>query len=1128
MTKNAFSGWHARAINCHLTRSVSSGSGESFNQARRIRAKTLLVMKLTLLLITAFVLNASAISFAQNLTFSGKNIPLEKVFSEIKKQTGYSIIYTSNTLNGTSPVTINVQNAPLAEFLTQLLKDQPVTSIIEYKTITIIRKKDAVSPLLSTPYQPLTGVIRTQDGQLLPGASIRVKGSSTGTYTDTQGRFTINTEEGDVLIVTYLGFATQEIKVTKAVLTSGQLGITMQRSEVTIQEVVVNKGYYTENIRLSTGSVAHIGAADIEKQPVNNALQALQGRMAGVFVTQSSGLPNSPVTLEIRGTNSVQQSREPLYIIDGVPYNGTMLQNVSAVSGMGDAGPFSFLNPAGIESIDILKDADATAIYGSRGANGVVLITTRKGKSGMPKFTINAYTGFSKTPGKADLMDRDQYLEMRNEGFRNTGVVKTVNNAPDLLLWDTTRNEDWQKRLLGKANQTTDIQVSMTGGSGNTTYRIFGGYNKTTPPFPGSFKSDKISAGMTLSTTNRDGRLTLQTSVNYLSDNTYLPNYNPLTGILLAPIAPEPFNPDGTINYKDYSTNNPFPGFYTNYKGKTGNFVTSAALSYRILSGLTFRVTGGYNNTQVNGMEQSTIKSQIGNPFITVPSGNAAFSYNFTNSWIVEPQLSYHGEWKKSSWDALTGTTYQEGHSNGQLIYGSGYTNDVQLNSLAAAATISKGNAVFAEKRFVSVYARLNYNYDDKFLLNLTGRRDGSSRFGPDKKFGNFGAVGAGWIFTKETFIHDHLPFLSFGKIRASYGIAGNEPGTDYQYLSLHQFITNGRNYQDAQAIYPGNLLAADFAWEQVKKGEVGLELGFVKDRIFTTFSYFKNRSSNQLVAYDLPDITGFSSVFVNRDATVQNAGLEVTIATKNIAASNFTWNTNVNFTTHKNKLVAFPNIEKTPYRDQLVIGRPLSIQKRYHAAGVDPATGVYQFYDAKGNLTFEPGIDDLTQVISTDPKFYGGIQNTFTYKNFGLDFFLYFVKQTGFNYYYISLQAPGRSYYGDGNQNVAVLDRWQKPGDIKPFQKFTSSSGNITTAYAYQQYSDAAYTDASYIRLKNVSLSYSLPQLWLKKAHMEQVKLYIQTQNVFTISSYKGLDPEGQGVTPPLSIWTGGVQINF
>jgi TonB-linked SusC/RagA family outer membrane protein len=1058
-----------------------------------------------------------------------KNEKLEKVFRLVESQTSFRFIYNTSQVKNAATVSVSLSNASVEQVLAQVLPPL-YFSFEQTGTRILVKAEDSKLALLPEAFYGLPadtlvtvrGLVTDPDGRALAGVNIRVKGMNQYTTSDKTGAFALMNVDANALIeLSFVGYVVKEIK---AGAVPAKISMVSAYSKLDEVQVIA---YGTTTKRLNTGNVSTLKAEDIEKQPVNNVLLALQGRSPGVFITQNSGLPNSTVKVQIRGTNTMAQGTDPLYVIDGVPYAANMLANVGS-SGAGDASPLSFINPSSIESIDVLKDADATAIYGSRGANGVILITTKKGQAGAAKFSANVYTGISRTPAKAKLMNRDQYLAMRNEAFRNTGITKSVTNAPDLLLWDTTRNENWQKRLLGHASLNTDAQLSLSGGTLNSSYRIFGGYNKTTPPFPGSFKADKLSGGMSLSTASANKRFTAQFSMSYLVDNTFLPSYNPVTGIMLAPVAPEPFNTDGSINYKDYSTNNPFPGFYTTYKGKTSNLVTNISLSYRIVSSLVFKIAGGYNSNVVNGNYRYSIAAQVGNPFISIPSASANFSYNTLTSRILEPQLSYNGSVGKGKWEALLGTTFQENNSNGQLLYGSGYTSDAQLTSLAAATIVTKGASTYEQSKFNSLFGRINYRFEDKYLVNLTGRKDGSSRFGPDRKFGNFGAAGIGWIFSKEQFIASRLPFLSFGKLRASYGITGNEPGGNYQYLSLHDFYTPARPYQNAQGIYPGNLLSADYAWERVKKMEGGLELGFLKDRILASVSYFNNRSSNQLVSYDLPGITGFTSVYLNRDATIQNTGLEFTLNTQNIKTTAFTWSSNFNLTVYKNKLLAFPGIEKTPYRLSLIVGQPLSILQRYRAAGVDPQTGVYQFYNSNGDLTFTPTTTDMTATVNTDPRLYGGFQNSFTYRNFSLDVFLQFVQRRGFNYYFISLQAPGRSYFGDGNQPVAVLDRWQKPGDKATYQKFTSSSGNIANAYAYQQYSDAAYTDASYIRLKNVSFSYKLPQTILKKSNIEQARFYFQAQNLFTLTHYKGLDPEGQGTTPPLSIWTVGAQLTF
>lgn len=1098
--------------------------------------QTLLVMRLTMILLTAAIFNVSATGLSQTITFTGKNASLQAVITAIKKQTGYSVVYNSDLLNVARPVSLNVTRVPLRDFLQEVFKDQPLDFSIKNTTIILSRKPAPIAPPApgkeegSPPPSPIHGLVTGSDGLPLHGATITLKGRKSSISTNAIGLFSLTVAEGDVLTISYVGYQSKEIRITTTSLT-GELHIVLSPSNSQLDELQII-AYGTTTQRLNVGNVSTVKAEDIEKQPVTNVLTALEGRVPGLFITQNSGLPNSSVNVQIRGVNSISQDKNPLYIIDGVPYNAEMLPNVGT-GGSGDSNPFSFINPASIESVDVLKDGDATAIYGSRAANGVILITTKKGKAGPLKFDANVYTGLSETPPERNLMNITQYLAVRNEAFRNTGAVKTVSNAPDLILWDTTRNADWQKKLLGKVIQNTDVQVAMSGGDAKTSFRVYGGYNINKPPFPvisGNYNSNKISAGLALSTSSANRRIHADLNVNYLVDNTFLPSYDPTPYVTLAPDAPEPFNPDGSINYKDYNTGNPFAGFYNTYKGKTSNLTTSAAFSYKILEPLTFKVTGGYNTSAVNGAYAYTIATQVGNPYITNPTGYASFSFNTVASWIAEPQLSYVGRLGKGRLNALIGTTFQNTSTVGQQVSGQGYTNDALLGTLAGATSVYNGISTNELYRFNSLYGRINYDWADKYLLNLTARRDGSSRFGPGRKFGDFGAVGAAWIFTGENFFRDNLRFLSFGKLRGSYGVTGNAPAYNYAYTSLNSFITQARPYQGSIALSPDNLLSTNYAWEQVRKLEVGLELGFLKDRVLVTGSYFRNRTSNQLLDYAMPSITGFSSVLLNRQATVQNTGTEFTLTTKNINSQSFTWTTKFNITVYRNKLVSFPGLATSPYSELLVIGKPITLQFVYQAAGVNPQTGVYQFYDAKHNIVAQPTTPDYyAKSLTMDPRFYGGFQNSFAYRGFGLDLFFSFVKQLGSNYL-LRNSAPGTFNSGNNNLPVELLNNvWHHPNDIAKYQQFTSSTASAAgNAYIYEQYSDAAYTDASYIRLKNVSFSYSFSEKWLKHVKVDKARVYFQAQNLLTITKYKGPDPEGQGLVAPLRVMTFGIALSF
>lgn len=1080
-------------------------------------------MRLTTVILIASLLQVSASSLAQKITLSKSQAPLNLVFKELKAQSGYNFVYRDILLKKARPVSIKVKDVQLDVVLKMIFEDQPFTYEVYSETVIVKEKQLSIIDKIVARFQAIDvrGKILDENGQPLLGATVTIKGSNFLIKTGTDGSFSFsNVAENEKIVISYIGYQTIELTVAP------DMGaLRMKLSDSKLDEVQV-QAYGQTSRRLNTGNIGTVKAADIAKQPVSNPLLALQGRVPGLFITQSSGLPNSTVQVKIRGTNSISQQTEPLYIIDGISYSSDMLLNVG-VQGSGQSSPFSFINPSSIESIDVLKDADATAIYGSRGANGVIIITTKKGAAGLTKFDVNVYTGMSQIPRKLDLMNTSEFLTMRREAFKNDGLDPAEQGAMDLLTWDPSRNINWQDRLIGNTTSTINGELSMSGGSEYAQYRVFGGYNRVTPPFPGDFNSSKVSGGMTLSTNTANKRFHATIGVNYLSDQTYLPQYDPTANLRLAPNAPEPFNEDGSVNY---TFNNPFVGFKNWYRGTTNNLITNGSISYNISSHLKFLATGGYNNSSVKGIGAITIASKLGDPSYPDPKGSADFSNSAIASWIVEPQLTYQGNFAYGKWEAMLGTTFQETKTNGQIVSGSGYSNDALLYSLVTAPSISNGQGIIEQSKFNSLYFRLNYNHQDKYLLNITGRRDGSSRFGPDKRFGNFGALGLGWIFTKEKFIEDHLSFLSFGKLRGSYGVTGNEPASNYRYLSLNSFVFTPRPYQNAMAMYPQNLLSPDFAWEQVNKAEIGLDLGFLRDRILSSVSVFKSQSNNQLIEYDLPVITGFRSVLVNRDAKVQNTGIELTLSTVNIRNSSFSWKSDFNFTVAKNKLLAYPGLETSPYATTLVIGEPLSVQRYYRAAGVNPEVGLYEFYTKDGDLTFRPDYkDDPTQIVNFDPKFYGGFQNSLTYKQFSLDVFFQFVKQKGKDYIFNNGSDPaGVSYGGANNQPREVLKRWQKPGDIATYQRYTTSASEVSDALFFQRESDATVVDASYIRLKNVSFSYQLPAKLTERFRIDKARVYFQAQNVFTFTKYKGLDPESQTYLPPMNVWTIGAQFIF
>ena len=568
---------------------------------------------------------------------------------------------------------------------------------------------------------------------------------------------------------------------------------------------------------------------------------------------------------------------------------------------------------------------------------------------------------------------------------------------------------------------------------------------------------------------------------------------------------------------------NPVAQLLNKYKNKTSNLVSNVDLSYRIIPGLYIKSSFGYTNLQSN--ETVTVPLLSTAPELRQNTTRIGiYGNNIIRSWIIEPQLRYELAVGKGKLETLIGATVQQNNSDGQRIFGFGYTTDEAINNISSATRVQAEPGIENTYKYNAVFGRINYVWDKKYILNLNARRDGSSRFGSKNKFHNFGSIGGAWIFSEEHYIRDQFPFLSFGKIKASYGTTGNDQIGDYQFLSLYNSVTAGVPYQGINTLQVSNLPNAYLQWEETRKLYIGLDLGFIKDRIIINAGYYHNRSSNQLLGYKLPISTGFGSILENFPALVQNSGWEVSVNTTNIESKGIKWSTSFNLTIPKNKLVEFPGIESSTYANSIVVGQPITIERKFHLIGVDPATGGYYF--ASKTNPFNPSFpDDATVLINTQPQLFGGIQNSLHCKGFQIDFLVQFVKQKGANYFFG--RFPGASRL---NQPVYVLDRWQKPGDATAHQRYNSnfilSNQYINAAFT----SDAAFADASFARLKNLSISWQLPGSLLKKIHVHALRVYTQAQNLLTITEYKGLDPEtlSSATLPPLRVVTIGLQVSL
>jgi len=1119
-------------------------------------------MKITAVFLFAAALQVSAKGYSQNISLSVKDAPLEKVFAEIEKQTTYTFVYTDNFLRDAKKVTLDVRNTDIEKVLEICLRDQSFSYTITDKFI-VIKKKDPLtssgspnseSNIVNRQPLDISGKVTDEDGKPLAGATVKVKGTTNGTTTNKDGGFFLKVPDGNAIIeISYVGYETQSIAVKDRTTFITALKIQAQ----SLTDVIINKGYYDEKMRNSVGNVATIKAADIEKQPVNNPLLALQGRVPGLEINQTTGVNGGGVNVRIQGINSVgslpnsliKTSTDPLIIVDGIPFPTQLIGSFWMEEIVAGGSPLNYINPADIESIDVLKDADATSIYGSRAANGAILITTKKGKAGRTKLSVNVQQGWSKVAHRADLLDTRQYLDMRYEAYRNMGIniatLPTNFTNYDIKLWDTTRYTDWQKELMGGTAQYTNINTSVSGGTSAVQYLIGGSYNRRTTVFPGHFDDQVAGVHFNVNGSSANQRFKIQLTGSYSYDRNHLPSKDlTQTSILMSPDAPALYNADGTLNWAPTATGasswvNPLA--YTEnseFNNTTKTLVSNLSASYNILPGLDIRANFGYTNLHASLYSPTRLEYYRPEQRST-QQRSATFGNREMRTWLTEPQLGYKGKAGKGTIDALLGTTIQQSTQTYLALTGRGQPNDLLLKSLTAATSVTVINSQTSIFKFNGVFARLNYNLDGKYIINLTARRDGSNKFGDENKFHNFGSAGIGWIFSEEKLFQKNLSFLSFGKLRASYGTTGNDQIPDFSYLSLYSVINPGILYQNILGLMVTGHTNPFLQWEETRKLQVGTDLGFLKDRIIVSATYARNQSSNQLTSYDLPDITGFPSISKNLPATVQNTSWEFILNTVNFKQKKFSWTSSFNITVPKSKLVSFPGIEQTPYASGdrgLIIGQPLGVIKVYKDAGVDPATGNYMVYDKNGVPVRFPNAEDRTVLISTLPSYYGGLVNSVGYKGFHLDFLFQFVVQKGLNdLYYSNNISPnvGPGYFGSGttvigNQPVTVLNNWQKPGDQVPIAKYYTTQGNPILPVQ----SDIGYSKASgsFIRLRNVSLSWELPKQWLQKAHMQNAQVYFSGQNLATFTKYKGLDPEtrGNASLPPLQTMAIGVRFEL
>jgi TonB-linked SusC/RagA family outer membrane protein len=1110
-------------------------------------------MKIFRLLLLFICLLSNVKLFAQQtITLSLKNAPLETVLAQIEKQTGITFFYNKDIISIAGKITVQAEKKDLQTVLNLCFKNTPVTYAVVNNIVVLVNKNakknaDGTPELANDLFSQITvhGFVHNTQGVRLNGANVIIKRSHLGTTTSANGEFTLSgARTTDTLRISFIGYDPKNVPAS-----DGEFSIQLKETKNDLDAVEV-QAYSTTTKRLAIGEISQVNAKDIERQPVLNPMLALKGMVPGLLITPTSGYSNAPVRVEIRGRNSIDPTSlsDPLYIIDGVPLiqaniglqsggyqsGSTGLQQAGFTLSQGQS-PFAMMNPNDIESITVLKDASATAMYGSRAGNGVIIITTKKGKAGKTQVEASAGQMVNRVIGQYTMLNTAQYLQMRREALRNDGLTPTLATAPDLVLWDTTRYTNWQK-VLWKSTMNSVARATISGGDELSTFRISGSYLTGRDVSPLANENTNTSANISFNFNHHS--LDQKLSVGFTA--TY--GYNAVSQInvggasTLAPDLPPIFDKNGNLNYTAWNaagvgSSFPFAGLLTPSVSSSDLLNSSLNVGYQIITGLKVNVTMGYNLGLNNNSFTTTIASQ--DPIYN-PTANAIFGNSRTGGWNITPQIDYARRIGKGKLTALIGANLNNTTATGISTFAYGITSDQLTKSVNNAPSVSTYQN-YSQSKYVDFHGSINYNWEDKYIIEVSGNRDGSSNFGPGRQFGNFGVAGASWIASEEKWLKNAVPvWVSLVKLKVSYGTTGQYPNIAYQYLSqwASSTFSGGTPFYSYNGVVPQVPIHAvneDYQWETDKQLNAALDLGFLGDRLTMHAAVYRKRSDNQLASLPTPLFTGFANVEGNSKADVQNSGVEVNLNARLVDAKDFSWSAALTFSHNENKLLAFPGIKYTPYYTTELIGKSLNTVYLLHYLGVDPQTGqrAYEDFDKNGTIftgfNTAPGAvgDDRGVAIDLSPKFESSIVNNFVYKNFNLFF--------QFTYRKMMAVAPYTQTGGSFNNNMPLSvfnNSWQKPGDISVNPRFTTSQGESDSFFMN---SDGAYTDGSYLRLQNVGISYALPEIMAKRVGMRGIRLMVSMENVFTVTKYPGIDPELPfGNQPQAKTFNGQVTLTF
>ena len=1124
-----------------------------------ILPKFLRVMKLALIFWVAALLQVSAATYAQKINIEVKNAPLNEVLKMLRKQSGYNFLYSTAILKTSKPVSISLKDQPLANVLTQCLKDQQLSFIINGNTV-IIKKKEA-EPVISTTAEVaapvnITGSVVDVQGAPLPGVTVKVKGSSVGTVTTPTGNFTIKVPDNNsVLVFSYVGFLTQEVPVGG----NTNIKVTLLEDAKKLSDVVV-VGYGTQSRATVTSSITKVDSKNIGNQPVGTPGEALAGLAAGVQVQSDQGAkPGAAPTIRVRGVSSLSASTDPLYVVDGYPLES--------------AANFTLINPGDIESLEVLKDAAAAAIYGSRAANGVVLVTTKRGKIGKTAFTFSAYTGSQNVDRYIKVLKRDQYVQqvkdlsrLRNQTYPSI-LDGDISNLPDV---------DWQKAVFRSA-PLHNFELNASGGTEKVRYNASAGIFKQTGVLVGTEYSryttrlnldadlvKNVKFGFSISPSYAEqfrqpasgqasgagqntndfikGVPDLVADVNLPSPLNQALTFQPIVPIYTASgDFQQPYdralglNLSPTAVFSASNFYNPL-GILSQAINRSRAFRTlsNAFLEYNPIPALKLKTFVGatLENEQVHGYIPGTMAyssaptASSANPLLTgiFASDNVRNSFG----WVWENTATYDKQVGQHHFNVLGLFSAQK--FNTQINYVAGvpgtFTTTAVQSPLASPNQV--GTEQFGANSFVSYAGRLTYDFARKYLFTASVRQDGSSRFGPNNRFAVFPSFSLGWRLGEEKFLKETLAKLSINelKLRGGYGRSGNANIGDFTYVNK---ILLNKNYASGNTRVFGaqqtGFANPDLTWERNDQTSFGLDLGFMQNKLVFTFDYFVRYSNGMLLDKALPLDVGYATTYQANLGKLQNKGFEFT-ANTNFKLGDVTWTTNLNASTYRTKVLdlggpaALPGVQAINGWNnvyQVRVGQPLGIMYGYNIIGVYKNAADLARYpnQVTGNNVGDVIIEDANgdgKVDGNDMKKLGhglpdltyGLTNSFQYKNFDLNILLQGVQ--GVN---IINGNNRQTLTGNNNQNSRA-DFFNNYYDPKyPDRDVKYGATYSTAAYPGPALTSQAVENGSYLRVRNITLGYRLTENQLKKIFVKSARVYVTAQNPFLITKYTGYNPE-------------------